>query len=416
VDSAPRITQINKESQNQKDSWNIAVLLSHPIQYQVPLMRRLSEHEQIKLAVFFMSDTGLQEKYVKGYGETIKWDIPLLEGYDFRFLPNLSPKANKSSFWSRFNPGIISELRRGHYDALMLHGYSSPTEWLALMVARFSGIPVFFRGEVVWRSPRGWFPPKWLKEIFLRSWCRRIDAALPINSAAKNFYEHYGVSSERMFWAPYAVDNDVWMSKAAELASKKAELKMKLGLAPDLPVILFVAHMRENKRPLDLIAAFERITTPASLLMVGAGPLYREITDYCSQRRIKCVHLPGVKNQTELPTYYTVADVFVLPSGPVEVSPLVVKEAMFFGLPIILSDAIPSATDFVCNGQNGYIYKMGQVDELAARIDAILSDSVVKRQMREESRKKIGAWNYDLSVGAILQSLEFVSSATGTLL
>ena len=376
-------------------------------------MRQLGKHAKIKLSVFFMTDTGLQEKYVKGYGETIKWDIPLLEGYDSRFLPNLSPQANKDSFWSKFNPGIVNELRRGHFDALVLHGYSSPTEWLALLAAKFAHVPVFFRGEVVRRSPGKWFPPKWLKEVLLRSWCRRIDAALPINTAAKNFYEYYGVSADRMFWAPYAVDNDFWKAKAAELTPHRAELKKKLGLDANLPVILFVAHMRENKRPRDLIAAFEKIKTPASLLMIGAGPLYREVSEYCSQRGIENVHLPGAKNQTELPDFYSVADVFVLPSGPGEVSPLVVNEAMCFGLPIILSDAIPSAPDFVNDGGNGYVYPVGQIDELAAKIELILTDTELRRRMGEVSRKKIDEWNYDRSVGAVVRSLEFVSCAAG---
>ena len=375
-------------------------------------MRQLAKHEQVKLAVFFMTDTGLREKYVGGYGETIKWDIPLLEGYDSRFLRNFSPRANHDSFWSKFNPGIVSELRRGRFDALLLHGYSSPTEWLALLTARLSRIPVFFRGEVVRRAPAGWFPPKWFKDTLLRSWCKRIDAALPINSAARNFYEHYGVARERIFWAPYAVDNDFWKARAAELTPHKAETKIKLGLEPNLPVILFVAHMRENKRPLDLVKAFERLKTPASLLLVGAGPLHKQVSDYCSQRNLKRVHLTGAKNQTELPEYYSVADVFVLPSGPGEVSPLVVNEAMCFGLPIILSDAIPSAVDFVSQGRNGYIYQMGEVDELAARIDAVISNSEVKQQIGAESRTKINDWNYDSSVGAIMQSLESVSGAT----
>lgn len=392
-----------KVTRNKK--WNLAVLLSHPIQYHVPLMRLLAAQDSINLTVFFMTDTGLREKYIEGFGETIKWDVPLLEGYRSRFLRNFSPKPDKSSFWSKFNPGIIRELSTNQFDALIIHSYSSPTEWLALLIAQLQRIPVFFRGEVVLGCPKGWFPPKWLKEILLNLWCRRLSAALAINSAAKRFYEHHGVPTNRLFWAPYCVDNDFWMAKAVELAPNKAKLKKKLGIEPDLPVVLFVAHMRANKRPLDLVHAFERIRTPASLVMVGGGPLYQEVEDYRIKHGLKRVYLFGARNQTELPIYYSIADLFVLPSGPGEVSPLVVNEAMCFGLPVIMTDAIPSACDFVDNAANGYIYRTGQVSELAIRIDEILADEPANRRMGDESKKIIAAWNYGSCAGAISRAL-----------
>lgn len=406
------MAQLERSTKGAQNKWNLGVLLSHPIQYHVPLMRRLASQPSINLTVLFMSDTGIREKHIRGYGETIKWDVPLLDGYTSQFLRNYSPRANTDSFWSRFNPGIIPQLRRRRFDALMLHGYSSPTEWLALLGAFALGIPILMRGEVVLRSPRKHFPPVWLKEKLLSKWCRRITAALAINSAAVRFYEHYGVKQQRIFWAPSAVDNEFWISKASELAPNKTQLKRELELHQDLPVILFVAHMRANKRPLDLVKAFQRIRTPASLVLVGGGPLFSAVRQYCSANELTRVHLPGAKNQTELPKYYAVADVFVLPSEVGEVSPLVINEAMCFGLPIILSDAIPSAPDFVSEAQNGYMYEVGNNEELAQRIDAVIENPNLGREMGNESLRAIAAWNYDSTVGAILEALASIGVRT----
>lgn len=406
------MAQLAQSTRGERKKWNLGVLLSHPIQYHVPLMRKLASQPSINLTVLFMSDTGIREKHIRGYGETIKWDVPLLDGYNSEFLRNYSPRANTDSFWSRFNPGIISQLRRHRFDALILHGYSSPTEWLALLGALTLGIPVLMRGEVVLRSPRGHFPPLWLKERLLSTWCRRITAALAINSAAVKFYEHYGVKQERIFWTPYAVDNEFWISKAKELTPNKKELKCELGLHPDLPVILFVAHMRANKRPLDLVKAFQRIKTSASLVLVGGGPLFAAVRQYCSDNELTHVHLPGAKNQTELPKYYAIADVFVLPSEVGEVSPLVINEAMCFGLPIILSDAIPSAPDFVSEAQNGYIYEVGNTEELAQRIDTVIGNRGIRNRMGSESLRAIARWDYESCVSAILQALASIRSQT----
>src|SRR5262249_14426251 len=153
------------------------------------------------------------------------------------------------------------------------------------------------------------------------------------------------------------------------LSPRAQERKRELGLDPDLPAVLYVAHMRPNKRPIDMVQAFERMKVPASLVMVGSGPMYDDLARYCDEHRIPLVsgdtssdgapargprvHLAGTQNQGKLASFYAMADVFVLPSGPGEITPLVVHESMCFGLPLVLSDAVPSTIDFVREGENG---------------------------------------------------------------
>jgi len=90
--------------------YRLAVLTSHPIQYQAPLWRKLAEHPQIDLTVYFCSDYGVTEKVDPGFGVKFKWDIPLLDGYRYKFLRNYSPKSNIRGFWGLFNPGIVKKL------------------------------------------------------------------------------------------------------------------------------------------------------------------------------------------------------------------------------------------------------------------------------------------------------------------
>jgi hypothetical protein len=45
-----------------------------------------------------------------------KWDVPLLEGYRFEFLPNWSIRPNASRFWGLINPRIILHLRRRKFE------------------------------------------------------------------------------------------------------------------------------------------------------------------------------------------------------------------------------------------------------------------------------------------------------------
>jgi glycosyltransferase involved in cell wall biosynthesis len=146
--------------------------------------------------------------------------------------------------------------------------------------------------------------------------------------------------------------------------------------------------------------------TRASLVMVGGGPLYDELERYVRDRGLERVHLAGLQNQTRLPPYYAVGDAFVLPSAPGEVTPLVVQEAMWSGLPVVISDAVPSTIDFVREGDNGFTYPVGDVDALADRLDRVLADPATTAAMSARSREIVAPWTYDVAVRGVVAALE----------
>jgi glycosyltransferase involved in cell wall biosynthesis len=385
----------------------LAALLSHPIQYLVPLMRRLAAHPEIDLTVFFMTDTGLREGYIEGYGATLKWDLPLLDGYRHVFLPNRSPRPGVTGPVSKLNPGIVRELARGRFDAVYLHGYMSLTEWLAFATAKALRLPVLFHGDVVLHPHAE--HPSFGRQAFRRAFCAGIDAALAPSKRAYSFYEAYGFPRERVFWAPLCVDNDWWMAQGDALRPQRAELRRALGIDPDLPVVAYVAHMRPVKRPLDAVLAFAQMKTKATLLMAGEGPLHPEVERYVRERPDLRVRLVGAKNQGELPAIYTAADAFVLTSEH-EVNPLVIREAMCCELPLVISDGVQVTADFVHEGENGFTYPMGDTAALAERLDRVLADPARRAAMGARSREVIAPWSYEATVRGILDALAAVGA------
>ena len=67
----------------------LAYLVTHPIQYQAPLLRLVSAQPDIDLTVFFASDFSSRPFAAEDFGRTIQWDVPLLEGYPYELLPGL---------------------------------------------------------------------------------------------------------------------------------------------------------------------------------------------------------------------------------------------------------------------------------------------------------------------------------------
>ncbi len=389
--------------------WRLAALISHPIQYVVPMLRLLAQHPAVDLTVYFTSDTGIREREIVGVGRTLTWDVPLLDGYRHEFLPDRSPWPNRARPLAPINPGVVPALARGRFDAVLLHGYNTLTDLAALAEAKALGLPVLFWGDVHRDTPLSITRSQWTRDAFRRGVCALIDAALPCSGQASRYYERYGVPAERSFWAPLCVDADTWSTKTRALRPRRAELLAGWGLDPALPVVAYVANMRPNKRPKDVLQALERMKVPASLLMVGEGPLLAEVVRYTADHGHARIRLLGSRNQSELSAVYACADVFVLPSSPGEITPLVVQEAMWGSLPLVISDAVPSIIDFVREGENGFTFPVGDVDALADRLDRVLGDPATRARMGARSHEIIEPWNYGVTVGGIVDALAAVA-------
>jgi len=389
----------------------IIIITSHPIQYQVPLFKLLTLKEEMDLRVHFCWDFGVGgNNKDKEFGRIIEWDIPLFDGYRYKFLKNYSLKPS-SDFWGQINFSVISELRKERPDALLIFGWNSFTNWLAFFTAFSLGIKVFLRGE----SPlnQELLKPKWkigIKKFILKPLFSRVYKLLYIGYENKKFYEYYGVPEEKLVFVPYAVDNKRFMAVSESLKANRKEVREKLlRINDNSPGILFVGKLIKKKRPMDLLKAFEILNTKydihnTALVFVGDGELRPTLEKYTKEHKLNGVHFTGFKNQTELPQHYTVADLFVLPSGPGETWGLVVNEAMCFGLPVVVSDVVGCAPDLVHNGENGYIFPAGNVEKLSEVLKKILEQD--KEKLGAESFKIVGRYSFQKGAEEILDIME----------
>ena len=395
--------------------YKLAVLTSHLIQYQTPLFRKIADKSEIDLTVFFCWRFGVQgDVYDTEFGKKIKWDIPLLEGYKYKFLKNFSLKPS-SEFWGQINLGIIKEiydLRFKNYNGILIFGWNSFTNWLAFLTAFILGLPVFLRGENPLNQEL--LKPKWkikIKKVILGNLFKRISAFLYIGEENKKFYQYYGVSEEKLFFVPYAVDNERYIAAAENFEPQKQKFRNELGIKQNDGVILFGGKLIEKKRPMDLLMAYELLSKIKNqkikihLVFMGDGALRLELEKYVEENNLKNIHFVGFKNQTELPKYYAMADVFILPSGVGETWGLMVNEAMCFGLPVIVSDIVGCGFNLVKQGENGYIFPLGNVERLADYLTAILENFNKRILFGEKSFSIIQKYNYENDIKGILKAI-----------
>jgi len=392
--------------------YRVACLVSHPIQYQAPLLRRIAACPEIDLTVFFMSDLSVRGYRDPGFGTRVRWDVPLLDGYRYEFLPGLGPR-DRISFWWPFSFGLSRLLRPGRFDVLWVHGYYHFVALRAILGAKAARIKVLMRGESNLISETRRALARGLKRLLLPRLFRLIDGFLAIGTLNREYYLRYGVPQRKIFMMPYAVDNEFFQKKAGEARVRREQLRAELGLEQGRPVILYVAKLQRRKRPMDLLEAYVQLSPDGIreprpyLLFVGDGEERRRLEERVRGLGWRSVRFLGFKTQSELPRYYDLCDVFVLPSAH-EPWGLVVNEAMNAAKPVVVSDQVGCAPDLVRDGVNGFVFPAGDIGALAERLRRLTEDPELARRMGEESLRIIDKWNFDADVQGLLEALDYV--------
>lgn len=350
------------------------------------------------MEVWYCSDESVVGKLDKGFGQEIKWNIPLQEGYSYTFLKNRSWKPSiHKGFWGVFNPSIIFKLFRQKKSTLVVSGWSFSTYVLAIIFGKIAGHTICLRIETPLNQELKknkvvtFFKNIWLRFLFLF-----IDKFLFIGNQNRLFYEKLGVKKSRLVFTPYAVDNDRFRKLYHEASKSFTREQLKLPI--EKKIILFSGKYIDKKRPLDLLRAFADCNNSNVILVfVGDGQLKSEMESFINEQNISDkVILTGFVNQREIPMYYRSADVFVMCSGMGETWGLSVNEAMNFGLPIIVSDTCGCAYDLVENGVNGAVFETGNIPQLTSLLNEYTSlDKVTMKKMGQASLDKIDQYSYE---------------------
>jgi glycosyltransferase involved in cell wall biosynthesis len=386
----------------------VAYLVTHPIQYQAPLLKRIAQEPDIRVKTFFASDVSVGTFRDSGFSSTIRWDVPLLEGYDYEFLPALGD-VNRVSILRPFSRGLGKRLRAGNFNALWVHGYARPQHWLAMLAAKRLGMKVLLRDEATSLGTKRGFAKRFAKHAFFAWLGRVVDAFLTIGTLNRNYYRQNGIAEERLFPMPYAVDNGLFRSRAKEAAAHREELRKSLQLETGRPIMLFAGKLIERKRPGDLLEAYSRMggnwaATPPYLLYIGEGQLRAQLEARAAALGLRSVKFLGFKNQSQLPAFYDLCDVFVMPSV-YEPWGLVVNEVMNAGRAVVISNEVGCSADLVENGVNGLVFRARDVVDLSRALSEILVDPLRLAHMGTKSLERINQWSFDEDIEGLRAAL-----------
>lgn len=380
----------------------LAYITSHPIQYQVPVFRVLAARDDVSLKVFFCETIGLKKSFDPGFGKEIQWDVPLLDGYNHAFIRNHSRRPGTKTFLGLFNPGIVKSLALFKPHVVVVNGYAHASSHFALWASRALGIPALITGDsnLLRHRPSHVLALKRFAAIYLRG---LVAGAIAIGTNSRDYFIHYGMAPNRVFLAPYVVDNSFFSGRRDEAEVLAGRWRKALGVEPSTVVCGFAAKFVDAKACCDLIDAFAAARVPESaLILVGEGPLRPSLEAQAALYPDAQIIFAGFANQTEMPAAYAMFDLFVLPSK-YENWGLAVNEAMNMGRAVVVSDQVGCAND-LARPENAWVFKARDVKALTILLKDALSDSERLHRMGQRSAEIIEGYGLARAADGILSA------------
>ena len=233
-----------------------------------------------------------------------------------------------------------------------------------------------------------------VKRRVLSVWLSIYHTWHPVGTLARTFLESLAIIPRPVFYFSYAVDVAWFAQESCKVKKCRRELRGGYGLAPDDFVVIAVIKWSEREDPMTLLDAVLQAgqeVPKIKLLLLGDGPLREKIYShraYASNRLV----LPGYAKYSELPLYYGISDLFVHParSEPYGVS---VQEAMACGLPVLASDKVGAAVDFVEANITGDFFPVGDANYLASLLIAWAGRAMTDA-VRDSVHRKAEEWSY----------------------
>jgi glycosyltransferase involved in cell wall biosynthesis len=364
----------------------------------------MAARPDVDFHVAYCTLRGAEAAHDPEFGATVKWDVPLLDGYSWTLVPNRG--SGTESFLGLRNFGLWRLIRRGMFDAVLCYvGYRQPSFWIAYFAAKVSNAAFLFGTDSTTLAPRDGRP--WKVAIKKLLWPRLFglaDQVIVPSSGTRDLMLSLDIPPDQITLTPYTVDNEWWFQRSSQV--ERNTVRASWSASPRDTVILFCAKLQPWKRPHDLLRAFAKCeSTNARLVFAGDGPLRSQLEAEASALGIAArVRFLGFVNQSQLPAIYKSADLMVLPSG-YEPFAVVVNEAMCCGCPVIVSDHVGAARDLIADGRTGFVYPCGEIDALAALLQGILANPAQLSELGRAARARMETWSPRENIEATMEAV-----------
>ncbi|MCL1889247.1 MAG: glycosyltransferase [Desulfovibrionaceae bacterium] len=334
----------------------------------------------------FLQKAGLD--YRDLYGENMEKNVSRLAGagVDLALLHALPPALRQAT------AALAVEALREPAD--IIHAFLDTANIMAGWAGFLAGTPAMRLSCRNLNPSHFHFYQSWMDSHY--QWlARQPRIALEANSraGARDYEAWLGLPEDCIEVCPNGIDP----AQAVILsATERQQLRAKLKITRDAPLVMAVCRISQEKRPLDLMHAFQRIVElvpEAHCLHAGHGPLEEDMTlwrEKLPDFQKKHIHLLGLRR--DIFRLLAVSDVFLLCSEQ-EGMPNAVMEAMRSGLPVVATRA-GGTGELVQEEKTGFLLEVGDIAGLAEKTVFLLHNPILRKEMGRAGKKRLKAFSF----------------------
>lgn len=340
----------------------IGMLMDHPSPHMVSLLE----------AVTSRNDCTLEVLYCGRNAPGRNWGTPVGN------IPHQYSAGVAGPLGTRFNPGILRAMNRLHTDIWVINTvYGSPTTLMAAQWLHFHDKPWVYMNEPV--RPRPGFPAT-LRELPLSVILNKADGIIGTGKAAVDLYRRRLRNDLPSESIPYCIDISEFFALPDPAPPAEGE---------DFRFLSSGQFIKRKGFGCLLEACKSLPRSGWHLTLIGDGPLRswleRTVERYGLAGRISLKESIPYSQRAKI---YAGRQVFIFPSlwdgwG------MVVPEALASGLPVVSSDHVMSAHEFIREGRNGFVVPVGNSEALAEKMQWFLGNRSLYPEMSRAARKAL---------------------------
>ena len=284
------------------------------------------------------------------------------------------------------------------YDFVIAYDALSKAALKTIFMCRIKRIPYFVNCDGAFLEKCS-FLKKHIKQFVFCGAVRCFSSG----QHATEYYKSYGVNPDKVVEHPFTSlhQQDILNEPVSE--TEKKNIKDNLGLTQKTTV-LSIGQFIPRKGFDILIEAWKDIGSKAELLIIGGGDERARYESYIQENKIEGISLLDFMPKEKLSDYYKASNFFVLPTRE-DIWGLVINEAMANGLPVITTDRCIAGLELIKDGQNGYIVKVENVNDLRDRINDLLDNPKIIESMGVANISKIQHWTIENVVKSHIETI-----------
>lgn len=371
---------------------NIGFITNIRAPYRSLQLSKYSELKNMNLTVYYTNKTI----------DNREWEIKRANGFEEVDLDGIKI----SNRYGYINKGILNIIKQN--DIIILGGYEQPTMIIISLLCRLfkKKYILVFDGISTNRLIDN---EKKIKKIVKQIIINNSSAIMANGKVGKLYFKKiYNYPEEKIYNQYLTVDGDIINKLSKNKDIYRKNIREKMGISEDDKVLIYSGRLVSIKNVDSVIKAISKIDKKDIILLVaGGGELENELIELANSLNVRIIVTGFINEQTELFKHYFAGDALILPSSVYEVWGLVINEAMYAGLPVLVSNICGCSLDLVNHGENGYLFNPNDISDIYKYIKKLLyEDDYV--YMGKKSKEIISKWNFEESKNEFEKMINYI--------